>query len=451
MADGEATKVYEGFEGSAPTGTTIDEIAKADLNAPLPGVADSDTTHVNLVDTYNSDDQHKILNTNPKINGIINNSIVPMLRSKGFDAVTYMTDLSWFVDNGKAINSLTARDLRDVTDNFIIGAIKTRFINSGIKRFKSVFMVDELRLGELLQISYRKTTRQADLNNVYALQDGEQYDIETYHGFEVDTKVFGKPQTFRLVFSVPHQLYDTAFESGEDLSRLYTFIMNACDEDMAEKENGLLLTLYQAIITECADRTIYIDEEFNKKLGLTGAGRKTYDDIKADETLSRQFSAWLNELITAVGVGMNAKNSKYNDGTVDTSTPDDRRVIVLNTMFNSYLDNNKYSAYHEIGKPSVELVDYWQTSGQSLIPNLADVTGVAVNVEGTLTTVNGVVGFIADKNLGGVYVAPQKTTSAYNGNGDFTTYFTPCTNQRIFDSRANCVLLALKSIGGSYS
>lgn len=454
------SEVYEGFatEGvkkDAPIGCSVDEVAVASIPAPLPKTSNESTTKIALVDTYNANDVKTALNTNDKIVNIINKSIVPFLRSRGYEDLQYMTDLNQFVDYGKAVSSLTANDIKDITNQFVLGAVKTRFVSTGVKKLQSVFLVDELRLGELLQISYRKTTREAHVNNAYALVDGAQYDTQTYYGFEVDTKVFGKPHSFRIVFSIPNKLYDTAFNSGDDLTKLYNYIISCADDDMTEKENGVLLTLYQSIIAKC-NHTIEIDKEFSKRvLGTTGTStnaHKTYAEIRASETLTRQFNAWLNELITSIGVGMGGHpNKKYNDGTVDTSTPNERRVIVLNSMFNSYLDNNKYSAFHEIGKPSVEIVDYWQTSGDELIPSLIDVTSIAYNNDGTLTTKNGIVGFIADKNLGGVFVKGEKTTSDYNGNGDFNTYYVNATSQRIHDTRANCVLLKLGSIGGSYS
>lgn len=447
MAD---NNVYEGWategvKNSAPTGCSVDEVAVANIPEPLPTPSNESTTHVALVDTYNANDVQKKVNSNSKIVDIINKSMIPLLHSRGYTELQYMTDLSQFTDYGKAIASLTANDLKDATNQFIIGAVRTSFIESAVKKINSVFNVDALRLAELLQICYRKTTFEAHENNAFNLVDGAQYDITTYHGFEFDTKVFGKAKSFRLEYSIPNQLFDSAFQDASKITELYNYILNCVNEDMVDKQNALLLSLYQSVIMTCTHKISLVTKFSSDVLGTDGStnAHKTWAEIRGDEELMRQFSAWFNETIDALGVGMVAKTSKYNDGTVLTTTPNDRRVTVLNTIFNSTLKNNKYSAFHEIGMPSVELVDFWQTSGDDLVPSLADVTSVSVNVNGSLTTKTMIVGFVADKNLGGVYVAPQKITSNYNGNGDFTNYWDAYTYNNILDSRANCVLLAL--------
>lgn len=443
--------VYEGWatdgaKDSAPTGCAVDEVAKANIPSPLPPVSSESTTKVALVDTYNANDTQKKVNSNSKIVDIINKSMIPLLHSRGYTELQYMTDLSQFTDYGKAIASLTANDLKDATNQFIIGAVRTSFIESAVKKINSVFNVDSLRLAELLQICYRKTTFEAHTNNAFNLVDGAQYDITTYHGFEFDTKVFGKAKSFRLEYSIPNQLFDTAFDGASQITELYNYILNCVNEDMVDKQNALLLSLYQSVIMACTHKIQLVTKFSSEVLGTDGTTtpHKTMIDIRGDEELMRQFSAWINETLDALGVGMNAKTSKYNDGTVLTNTPNERRVIVLNTIFNSMLKNNKYSAYHEIGMPSVELVDFWQSSGDGLVPTLEDVTSVSVNVNGTLTTKTKIVGFVADKNLGGVYVSPQKITSNYNGNGDFTNYWDAYTYNNILDTRANCVILALE-------
>lgn len=443
--------VFEGWatsgaQDSAPSGCTVEAIAKASITDPLPAPSDASTTKVSLVDTYNANDTFKKVNTNDKMIDIINKSIVPMLHSRGYTELKYLTELRQFTDYGVAIASLTANDLKDATNQFVIGAVRTSFIDSAVKKINSVFNVDSLRLAELLQICYRKTTFDAKPNTAYTLTNGTSYSIDTYHGFEFDTKVFGKAKSFRLEYSIPNQLFDSAFDSVDKLTELYNYILNCVNEDMVDKQNGLLLTLYQSIIAKCT-HTFKLVTRFSQDVlgtdGGTTTADKTWAQIRASETYMRQFEAWFNETIEALGVGMTQRTSKYNDGTVLTNTPSERRVTVLNTLFNSTLVNNKYSAYHEIGKPSFELVDFWQSSGDGLVPSLDDCTSITVNIDGAVTNKAKIVGFIADKNLGGVYVAPQKITSNYIGNGDFTNYWDAYTYNEILDTRANCVLLEL--------
>ena len=92
------SEVYEGWaeDGaklSAPTNGTVDEIAVANLPCNFPTQGE-DTTKIALIDTYNANDVQKKVNSNSKIVDIINKSMIPLLHSRGYSELQYMTDLS---------------------------------------------------------------------------------------------------------------------------------------------------------------------------------------------------------------------------------------------------------------------------------------------------------------------------------------------------------------------
>lgn len=453
MADGETTTVYEGWVDASgvartpTTGFTNETTVKANIPSPMPNLTTS--THDGTVLQKPSVDSSRGYNrSDSKLLTMINSSVVPMLQRLGYEDVKAITDPNQIVDLGKTMANLSASDVKDITGNFIMNTIKTVFNDMSVEAFNSPFLVDALKYGELTQSVYKTNIVTAEESARFHLTDGAQYDVETYHGFTLDNKVFGKDVSFRLVYSIPVGLYDYAFDSAEKTSALYGYIESCVRDDMIEKQNGILLTLYQSIIVGCNERgkVFNLVDRFNEDyLGITtSASKKTWTDITASEDLIRQFKAYVSTVIPNIRRGMAIRSKKYNDGSVFSVTQKANSVLCLNSQFADIMDVAKYSMYQTVDLPQAHLVDFWQSQGASLSPTLKDVTSISVSIDGTMKNIDNVVGIIADKKGTCVKVAPQKTTSAYNGNGDFTTYYDYYTAMYCDDTRANKVILVLE-------
>lgn len=454
MADGnDTTPVYEGWVDesgaakTATTGFTNETIAKANITDPLPPLTTS--THDGVVlQKADADSARGMNRSDNKLLTIINQSVVPMLQSKGYENVKALTDPNAIVDIGKAMSNLSASDIKDITGNFIMQSIKTVFNDMSVELYSSPFLVDALKYGELTQSVYKTNHATAEESARWHLQDGAKYDLETYHGFTLDTRVFGKDISFRLVYSIPVALYDYAFDSQEKANALYAYIKSCVVDDMNEKANGILLTLYQSIICGCDTRgkVFKIVDNFNiDVLGITtDASKKTWADITASETLMRQFEAYAPQAINNIRRAMAVRGTKYNDGSVLSVTQKANNVLCLNSQFADIMEYNNYSMYRPKDLPQAHLVDFWQSQGDGLNPSLKDVTSITVSIDGTVKAIDNVVGIIADKKGTCVKVAPKKTTTSYNGNGDFTTYYDYFVSEMTDDPRANKVIIVLE-------
>lgn len=445
MAD---TNIYEGWVDengtakTAPTGFTNETTAKANITDPMPPLADP--THTGTVlKKADADTSRPTQRSDAKYLDIINESVVPMLQSRGYDFIKAITTPSQIVDFGKSISSLTASDIKDTTDTFIMGAIKTIFNEMTVELYNCPLVVDALRYGEITQSVYKTNVVKATESKAFHLVDGEKYDLETYHGFTLDNRVFSKDCSFRLEYSIPHTLYDYAFENEGKLNELYAYIQSCVADDMNEKKNGLLLVLYQSIIETSYNKRYRLITKFNEYLGKSGQSVVTLNDIVADEELMRQFTAFYKTKTTGVRRGMAKRSTKYNDGTVLSVTPKSRNVLLEIAQFNDILNNNVYSMHNPIDLPSASLVDFWQSDGDELAPTLEDCSSITINHNGTVTNYPLVVAIALDKKRGALMVAPSKTTMAYNGNGDFTTYYDYYTSRMCNDERANCVIFTL--------
>lgn len=451
MAD--ATPVYEGWVDSdgapktATEGFTNVQTAKADITAPMPSLADATHTGTNL-QTADADTTRTQNRSDNKLLTMINESVVPMLQRKGYTDIKALTDPNKIVDLGKAIGSLSASDIKDITGNFILQSIKTTFNDMSVELYKSPFLVDALKYGELTQSVYKTNHATAEESAMWHLQDGATYDLETYHGFTLDNRVFGKDISFRLVYSIPVALYDYAFDSQEKANALYSYIKACVVADMNEKANGVLLTLYQSIIYGCDNRgkTFKLVDKFNEDvLGITtSANKKTWSDITASETLMRQFQAYVPQVINNIRRAMAVRGTKYNDGSVLSVTQKANNVLCMNSQFADIMELNNYSMYHAKDLPTAHLVDFWQSMGESLSPTLKDVTSITISIDNVVKSIDNVVGIIADKQGTCVKIAPQRTTTSFNGNGNFSTFYDYFGCEMDDDPRANKVILVLE-------
>lgn len=453
MAETDPTPVYEGWVDSdgapktATTGFTNVQTAKADITAPMPSLDDATHTGTNL-QVADADSSRTVNRSDNKLLTMINDSVVPMLQRKGYKNIKALTDPNQIVDIGKAMANLSATDVKDVTGNFIMQSIKTFFNDMSVELYKSPFLVDALKYGELTQSVYKTNHATAEESAMYHLVDGAKYDLETYHGFTLDTRVFGKDISFRLVYSIPVALYDYAFDSQEKANALYSYIKSCVASDMNEKANGILLTLYQSIIYGCDNRgkVFKIVDQFNiDVLGITtDANKKTWADITASETLMRQFQAYVPQVINNIRRAMAVRSTKYNDGSVLSVTQKSNNVLCINSQFADIMEYNNYSMYHPKDLPQAHLVDFWQSLGESLNPTLKDVTSITVSINGTVKAIDNVIGIIADKQGTCVKIAPQRTTTSFNGNGNFYTYYDYFGSEMDDDPRANKIIIVLE-------
>ena len=194
-----------------------------------------------------------------EILNIINKHIVPNLQGESI-TVNEITDITTV---GEALNSMGASALKDYTNTFITKAIKSLWNLAEVELLKLPIYKDSLTYGAILQSIYRKGTSDAEESSAFALVNGQEYDIETYHGFEFDVKIYSTDTSFRLVYSIPNSLYDSAFTS-DGIQKLTAYLHECVNNDMNEKVNGLILTALQRLIFEHRNKRIKLVTLYNK-------------------------------------------------------------------------------------------------------------------------------------------------------------------------------------------
>jgi hypothetical protein len=186
---------------------------------------------------------------------------------------------------------------------------------------------------------------------------------------------------------------------------------------------------------------------FNTKFGLTGDAAVTLDNWEANET----FKLFCQKLIIRLKKAMREYNKKFNDGTIETFTPEEDIRVLLLTDFALALDFAKSSVYHEeltsIGE--YETLDFWQNPGLDLLEEISTTSNFdkILETDGaeepTETKISYVVGLIRDKYAAGIVQKLDYTSVEPVGAEGFTNFHHHIARQYWVDDRNASVLLCL--------
>lgn len=378
----------------------------------------------------------------------INTKIVPNLQGVlPMETVT----LDNIVDFGTAMSALEASQLKDYTNTFITSIITTEWNVAEVELLKLPIFKDALRYGAIKQSIYRNGVTNAEESKAFTLVNGGTYDLETYHGFDFDVKVNDKDTSFRLVYSVPNSLYESAFTN---IAPLVAYIHECVTQDMNEKANGLLHACVLGFIVAKADKRVKLVTLYNEFKGIDSASALEWDDITADSEKLRDFEAFAKGAIVNGRVGMRSRSKKYNDGTVLASTPNSRNNLLVLSQFDELMKNygyaNTFNA-ENVKLPEHDTIDFWQNPSDETIPDFDVISNVDVNygIDSEDDTpvhfdIEHVVAIAYDDRAMSVMVAPNKVTSSYNGNGDFTTFYDYYTSRQNIETRANGIVFTLE-------
>ena len=376
--------------------------------------------------------------TNSQIATLLNNTIVPNVLGEG---TTISEDLSNLIDLGTAVQNLTSQQLLDYTASFVAGVSKTYYDERIFEKVVGGIFRDYTEWGGIIQrvkAGLSKVTDDVSQN----LVDGVSYDPNVYVGFTPDNIVFTKDASFELDWSVPNNMWKSAFTSVEELGKLISYIQNRAENTMNVHLYSLGLTTLRALaVTKATDR-IKALTLYNSTYGTS----LTVDGAMHDAT----FLKWFAELVLNLKRAITDISSKYNDGSVETFTPErDVIVTMLSPMATALEVNMQSGVYHkqlvEIGE--YDTINYWQNSGTALIPDMSKIGQIVTDIDGdgTATTINYAVCMIHDKYQAcGITSHEEKVTAQYNAKGDFTNYFRRIWAQYFVATNQNALLITLE-------
>lgn len=376
--------------------------------------------------------------TNAQIATLLNNTIVPNVLGEG---TTIAEDLGNLIDLGTAVANLSASQLIDITGDFVAAVAKTYFDERIFSKVVGGIFRDYTDWAGIIQRVKAGLSHVTD-DVSQNLVDGVSYDPNVYVGFTPDNKVYTKDASFELDWSVPNNMWKTAFITIDELNKVISYIQNRTENTMNVHLYSLQLATLRALAATKASGRIQALTLYNTTYGTS----LTVDGAMHDAT----FLKWFAELVLNLKRAITDISAKYNDGTVDTFTPESDTIVTMLAPMATALEVNMQSGvYHkelvEIGE--FDTINYWQNSGTSLIPDMSKIGEIDCDVDGSGSpvSIDYAVCLIHDKFMScGITAHEERVTAQYNAKGDFTNYFRRIWAQYFVDTRNNAILITLE-------
>ena len=354
------------------------------------------------------------------------------------------TDLSNIVDVGKLILN-AQNDVSQVYATLINHIGKVVFVDRIYKPLVPRLMKSDWEYGSIVE-KIDALMPESTKNVKWELTDGTTYEQDTFHTPKgVRVKFFNDAVTFEIEMSFTEDQLKQSFSSVSQLNSFMSMIATKIANRMTIDFANLTRSTINAFISA----TVYSDyaaeySSVTKKYTFgTKIGKRSINllqlyknEVDSATTLTAatclKDAEFIRFAITKIGLYSDRLEdiaTIFNIGGRERFTPKDKQIFVLNSEFartaQTYLQSDTYHDEY-VKLPKHETVNFWQGIGEkydtastmkihtvSKVPTATDV------FTATETILEGVIGFIADEDALGINNERQKTTSHYNGKGDF--------------------------------
>lgn len=372
-----------------------------------------------------------------QVSELLNDSIIPNMLGED---ETIATDLSNVVEVGTAIDNLTGDEVQNFAKNILVGVARNVFDTRAFRGETYGLMNDSREYGGVIQRIKSKLLDTTD-SHIWTLENGVDYWDGKYYGVDPDVKVYSKDTAFKIPNSIPSEMFKQYFTSADGVMSFISMIERTVDNTITFNLNALARTTLQQLgATIAGTRAIKLLTIWN-----TNNPNAT---LTADEALhNAPFLRWVAQQIIRLRNLTKDYNKKYNDGTIETFTPeDDLRVTLLDEFASSIMFNMESDTFHNdlVSVGEYNTINFWQNSSDELLPSLGTTAEIVTQIgEAEPVTISDCVGMIYDRYTCGITARLSKVTASYIGSEDFTTYFHHIANSRFIDNRNTAILLQL--------
>lgn len=400
---------------------------------------------------------------NTQIATMLNTVLIPNYFGEGKDGsnnpITITEDLRNVVDLGKALTDLSVSDLENFKGDLVVGVLDTytdaREFKSDDEASYGLYVSSEEYGGAIQRVKCKLLS--ATDSNLLALVDasnsGPDYTDGKFYGVPVDAKIYTKMDSFRVKFSISNNELKKSFTSAAGVARLIAMIEVTVRNTIALQLNTVARGVIRELILQAYNggREVKLFTLYNTIFGFqsTDPGYVDLSNWGQNET----FKVWCQSTILKLRKGIADYNEKYNDGTVETFTPEaDSRAIFLSD-FATDMDVALGSVYHtELvkGLDEYRTINFWQNGTKELVPMIQSgslhdqiVEKVADAGGSQVTTINHVVGLLFDRYSAFMTYELTSMRPKYIPEEDFTTYFRDYTRRYCVDTRNTNVILTL--------
>lgn len=334
----------------------------------------------------------------------------------GEDAVVN-EDLSNVVDIGDQIDNLNLLDhyVRSLVDH--IG--KMVFVNRAYSGTAPSLLMDSWEYGSILEKVTYDGLPEAEENESWELQDGEEYNPNIFTQPQVSAKFFDKRVTFEVPMSFAERQVKSAFSSAAQLNAFFSMIYNAIDKSMTVKTDGLIERTVNNFIGE----TLYTGANTPRSIDLLAGYNEAFSaELEAKEAIyTPEFIRYAAYMIKLYSDRLVKISTLFNGGSKERFTPKDMQRILMLSEFKSaadvYLQSDTF--HNELtALPSADEVPYWQGTGLGYDFKSTSAINVKTSAGNTVAQA-GILCAIFDRDACGVSNLSKRVTTQWNAKGEF--------------------------------
>lgn len=315
-------------------------------------------------------------------------------------------DVSSFVDSGNDNSVITSKE--QFTKALINRITKNWFTDSSYRsEYSDPFFKDESQYGAITQMV---SVESPDVQESHAWQDfvSGTSTVGEYTIFLpiVHNMYYGKSNSWELPITITYEQWDTAFSSEEEIGNFVNYILMVVDNKITQHMEDL----------NNANRNNFIAEKYNYQNSADAVGchvldlRKLWNDshgadnqiaTRKDFMSNKDCLNFASSQIRLYTQYMRKQSTLFNTAGLVRFTPKERLVVQVLSAFENALESVALSeTYHNemVALPKYESVPYWQGLGD-MNPTFDKVSTINVKTssDGTSTTINNVVAFMADE------------------------------------------------------
>lgn len=332
-------------------------------------------------------------------------------------------DLSNLVDVGNEI--IDTENVDNYVKKLIDRIGKVIFVNRLYAGGVPSVLMDSWEFGSIVE-KISADLPDADENDSWKLEDGQEYSQDTFYQPKVSAKFFNSKVTFDVKLSFTTQQVKESFSSVNELNAFLSMLETGVKNSMTVKLDSLIMRT----INNMTAQTLYKGQAMQKVNLLTAYNTATGQKLTADKALlDKDFLKFASLVIKKYQARITKMSKLFNQGEKARFTNiNDLHTVLLSDFADSAEVYLMSDTYHNdtVSLPQHETVPYWQGSGTTY--SFSDVSSIKVKInDGTKTAKDvsqtGIVGVMFDTNALGVSNLNQRTTTAYNARAEFYTNF----------------------------
>ena len=332
-------------------------------------------------------------------------------------------DLSNLVDVGNEIFDT------DNVDNYVKKLIdrvgKTVFVNRLYAGGVPSVMMDSWEYGSVVE-KITSDMPDADENDSWNLQDGQQYSQDTFYQPKVSAKFFNSKVTFDVKLSLTTNQIKESFTNVNELNGFISMLETGVKNSMTVKLDSLIMRTINNMTGQILNggqglQKVNLLADYNKMSGQTLKVANALTDkdfLKFASLTIKKYQDRITKMSTLFNAGQKAR----------FTTTDNLHTVLLSDFAENAQVYLMSDTFHndQASLPAHETVPYWQGSGKNYA--FEDTSKIDVKIDAGNKTAKevkqgGILGVMFDTNTLGVSNLNQRTTTSYNARAEFYTNY----------------------------